>query len=376
MTSFRKRYLLIVLGALLLGFYLAPVGTLSLHDEIQQHLLEAEYGSATTFHFADKPNTAASSSESRESLIDKLKSLIPDIRWAAAFELANRRDRGAVEAIIRAMRDPDTVRVCVMAQALGRIKDPRALGPLTEAAFDLDNRDLRLCAIQSLGMLKDARAIPKLIEALETRNMPVAAADALARIGDERGVQPIINAAADNELTLWMVMALGELGSSQALPYLQTLSDNNKTIIKNSAQEARWKISRLSNNNAASQLSETLLTDKNSRYRSWAAFKLGELKSQQGINSLLHALNDADHEVSGRAAAAIIRLGEPALQPVRLELSVASNEQAYKYATAIIAYIGNQTDLQTLQIITKNSTTEIAHIAQHSIQVLQYQQHL
>lgn len=374
MAGFRKRYLLTVFGALLLGFYFAPVDTLNLHNEIQQHLLEAEYGSATTFYFADKPNTAASSSEPRASLIDKLKSLVPDIRWAAAFELANRKDRHAVEAIIRAMRDPDTVRVCVMAQALGRIKDPRALSPLTEAAFDLDNRDLRLCAIQSLGMLKDTRAIPKLIEALETRNMPVAAADALARIGDERGVVPIIKAAADNELTLWMVMALGELGSSQALPYLQTLSDNNKAIIKSSAQEARWKISRLSNDNAASQLSETLLTDENSKHRSWAAFKLGELQNQQGVNSLLHALSDADREVSGRAAAAIIRIGEPALQAIRLMLSNYTSEQSHKYATAIIAYIGNQTDIQTLQMITINSTTEIAHIAQHSIQVLQYQQ--
>lgn len=372
MPGLKKRYLIAVLGAFLLGILLVPVGSHNLHDKIQQHVLEAEYGSATAFYFAGKPGIAPSSTESYESLIDKLKSLTPNVRWFAAFELAKRKDRRAVDAIIRAMRDPDTVRVCIMAQSLGRIKDPRALGPLTEAAFDFDNRDLRLCAIQSLGMLGDPRAIPKMIEALEMRNMPVAAASALARIGDERGVQPIINAAADNELTLWMVRALGELGSMKALSYLQTLSDNKKTIIQNAADESLWKISRLSHkNNVYRQLTDTLLTDENNKHRSWAAFKLGELEGEKGLKGLLQALSDVDHEVSGRAAAALIRIGKPALPHIRLKLSRKSNEKSYKYPVAIIAYIGNQSDIEILQNIAATSSAEISQIAQNSIRILQ-----
>ncbi|MES0328112.1 MAG: HEAT repeat domain-containing protein, partial [Gammaproteobacteria bacterium] len=183
MAQLKKKYFLVTIGVLFLGvavFTNRDEQPLDLHSHIQQHVLEAEYGSATTFHFASQPGIVSTSTESSTSLVGKLQANQADVRWFAAGELAKRKDKRAVEYIIKAMRDPtDTIRVCVMAQALGRIKDPRALGPLSAAAFDSTNRDLRLCAIQSLGMLGDPRAVPKLIEALETRNMTIAAASAL-----------------------------------------------------------------------------------------------------------------------------------------------------------------------------------------------------
>ena len=55
-----------------------------------------------------------------------------------------------------------------------------------------------------------------IIAALEVNNTLVAAANEIARLGDERGVLPMIAAASDPQKQLWMVMALGELGSPLA----------------------------------------------------------------------------------------------------------------------------------------------------------------
>jgi HEAT repeat protein len=180
------KYLVIVVSvATLAGLLLrTPAGQPEIHAELQQRLLEAELGSATIFHFASGSRARVPDNTATDTLLVNLESSIPDTRWQAAKELAVRRDPRAVEAVIRAMRDPaGTIRVCVMASALGHLKDPRALGALTEAVFDPRNRDLRLCAIQSLGMIGDPSAVPTLIAALAANNTPVAAA-ALIRIGD------------------------------------------------------------------------------------------------------------------------------------------------------------------------------------------------
>ena len=161
----------------------APPDSPAVHTEIQQRLLEAELGSATTFHIAGGSRRVPDGRDT-ETLLTSLTSSSPETRWRAADEIAIRHDSRAVEAVIRAMRDPQgTIRVCVMASALGHLRDPRALSALTEAMFDPGNRDLRLCAIQSLGMIGDPAAMPSLIEALQDNNTPVAAANAIARIG-------------------------------------------------------------------------------------------------------------------------------------------------------------------------------------------------
>ena len=123
----------------------APAGPTDVHAELQQRLLEAELGSASTFHFASGSRAMVPDDTATNALLVKLESSLPESRWQAAKELAVRRDPRAVEAVIRAMRDPKgTIRVCVMASALGHLKDPRALSALTEAVFDPRNRDLRL----------------------------------------------------------------------------------------------------------------------------------------------------------------------------------------------------------------------------------------
>ena len=337
------------------------------HAALQQYLLEAEYGSAVSMHFASLPDSPLPSQETTSEVIAGLRSASAQQRWRAADELVMRKDTLAVEAIIAAMLDPaGTRRVCVMASALGRLKDPRALSVLSAAAFDRGNRDLRLCAIQSLGMIGDPEAVPQLIKALEARNMPVASANALARLGDERGVAPMIAVArADEELQLWMVAALGELGKSSALVYIEEVETAEpRRSLQQAAREARWKISLLSASAMADGLQRVLQTDTDPARRGWAAFKLGDTLADTAIASLIKALDDTDAGVRGRAAAALVRLGPNALQPLRNAMKV---PQHAVYLPAIVGYTGTGEDMSYLQGLATESAQMSARMIERRL---------
>ena len=352
-------------------FLLRPAPGVDIHGQIQQRLLEAELGSATTFHFANGPRTLVPNNSPTDLLLTRLESSSPETRWQAAEQLAIRRNPRAVDAVIRAMRDPEgTIRVCVMASALGHLKDPRALSALTEAAFDPVNRDLRLCAIQSLGMIGDRRAIPALIDALQAGNTPIAAANAIARMGDDRGVEPIIEAAGNPDLRLWMVMALGELGSPSAVPWLGSLANDSHPAVRHVAKEAQWKITRLTVADPVLSLGEVLAEETSVERRMWSAFRLGELGRQQAIPTLISALADHEPSVQGRAAAALIRIGTSAVLAITQTATGTSGQVQY-YATAILGYIGDQEEITVLQSIADESNDEIVvAIAMHSIELI------
>ena len=250
------------------------------------------------------------------------------------------------------------------------IRDPRALSALTEAMFDPGNRDLRLCAIQSLGMIGDAAAVPALIEALRDNNTPVTAANALARIGDERGVVPIIHAAADPEKRLWMIMALGELGSTTALSFLKSMESAEKASLRKAVQEARWKIDTLSVEYPVAALMAVLDNEVAASRRMWAAFRLGEFRQATAVVALINALGDEVRAVRGRAAAALIRIGDAALPSLRVQLQQGSaGEQLY--VAAILGYAGKREDVDMLQqLVNSQGQGRLASVAQRSIELI------
>jgi HEAT repeat protein len=363
-----KNIVLIFLLLAVLGVLFRPDASQpDVHAELQQRLLEAELGSATTFHFASGSRARVPDDTATDILLVNLKSSLPDRRWRAAKELAVRRDPRAVEAVIRAMRDPKgTIRVCVMASALGHLRDPRALGALTEAVFDPRNRDLRLCAIQSLGMIGERSAVPTLIAALQANNTPVAAANAIARLGDERGVLPIIAAAADPQKRLWMIMALGELGSARALPWLRSLGTGQKAAVRHAVQEAQWKIAQLSTGRPVDALTDVLANDTFASHRRWAAFRLGELENAEAVPVLMQALDDNNRDVRGRAAAALIRIGDAALPMLRVQVRNGS-AAGRMYAAAILGYAGSPADIELLQSVVQG---QLADVARRSIDLI------
>ncbi len=356
----------------------------TVHEQLRQHILEAELGSAITISFAKKPAIPLPSQQDETTLVRQLKSTSRETRWAAAEKLSYSANKEVVLALIDAMRDTSgTLRVCVMAQALGHIKDPRALSALTQAAFDPYNRDLRLCAIRSIGMIGDKSAVPDLILALKQNNTPIQTANSLARLGDKRAVLPLIEAASNKTIRPWMIRALGELGKSDAVSYLSEelangsvdSNPNEQKLIK----EALWKISILEQGNKSKALSQVLLTDQNANRRMWSAYRLGELNNETTVESLIRAAQELNTDVAGRAAAALVRINKISHKAVRNALNqdgmqsrINSSRTQGDYLYAVLGYIGNTGDIKKLQAI-RDKDKKAARIITESLQLIKKQ---
>ena len=103
-----------------------------------------------------------------KQLIHQLQATEPaenDLRADAAFALGQLGSKEALEALIEALRDEDTVIRTEAAGALGGLRDSRAVEPLIRAIYD-SQWEVRSNAALSLGALGDDRALPHLLTAL------------------------------------------------------------------------------------------------------------------------------------------------------------------------------------------------------------------
>ncbi|MDP1925211.1 MAG: HEAT repeat domain-containing protein [Thiobacillus sp.] len=181
--------------------------------------------------------------------------------------------------------------------------------------------------------------------------MPVEAAKSLARLGGDDALAPIAAAAEDPALRFWMIQSLGELGRAKALPFLAGYA-REPSPVREAVAEARWKIALLSASQPVRGLADTLARDPDPYRRRWTAFRLGESRDQHVVAALVNALGDVDDGVRGRAAAALVRIGAPALPLVRraaLADASASPTSANELALAVLGYVGDAADAAALE---------------------------
>lgn len=150
------------------------------------------------------------------------------------------------------------------AELLGLRKEVHAVGPLVALAKRPNSPNVRKAAVSALGRIGDRRAIPVVVEALETPKLAEAAALALLMLGDRRGLDfhgralvdrrrdmtglpgeivgryggpdhlLLLIAAADGEgpVALGALQGLGLLGDSRAVPtLLEALSRRDRQVV-------------------------------------------------------------------------------------------------------------------------------------------------
>ena len=106
--------------------------------------------------------------------------------------------------------------------------DVRLVEPLSEMLKDPDWW-LRISACDSLGRLKDERAVPALVEALEDPDARWAAIDALALIGSSLALKPLVALLKDPrpEIRLELVRAFSRFTDPRLLPLLQQVKERD-----------------------------------------------------------------------------------------------------------------------------------------------------
>jgi HEAT repeat protein len=156
-----------------------------------------------------------------EPLLGALKDRLPTIRIAALSGLGRLRDRRAMAPVIAMLDDPDSkVRTSaaaalkkfgkaahapmleayregntrarfVLLSALGRIDSP-AISELLIAALDDPQTEIRVEAARVLGVRKDQRAVPRLLQAVaEGGTHQLFYIQVLGEIGDPRAFEPL-----------------------------------------------------------------------------------------------------------------------------------------------------------------------------------------
>jgi len=166
-------------------------------------------------------------------LIRDLSHRNEDIRWAAASALS-RIGAPAVEPLMAALDDKDSVVRLRAAWALGRIGDERAIQKLILTLQDGD-WSVRMRAADALGMLGARQATSALLLLLRDKNADVRrhVIAALTKIADPGSADRlgVTLRDADWRVRMGAALALAAIGDEKSLGYLRTVScDENEYV--------------------------------------------------------------------------------------------------------------------------------------------------
>ncbi len=247
----------------------------------------------------------------------------------------------AVEPLITALKDGNPN----AAIALGQIGAVQAVEPLITALKD-GNSDVRQAAATALGHIGDVQAVEPLITALNDDNSYVCAAAATAL--DNLGWQPDQD---ENGALYWIAKEEWDrciqIGSPAVEPLIAAMEDGNSDV-REAAAIALGQIG----SPAVEPLIATL-EDGNPDVREAAAITLGQIGDVRAIEPLilitalkgwpLHSIRDLEaHEA---AAAALVRIGSPAVEPL---ITVLKDDEQYVRAAAAIA-LGQIVDVRAAE---------------------------
>jgi HEAT repeat protein len=229
-----------------------------------------------------------------------------EVRAAAAAALGRIGGDGSVEALIAALKYPDSFDVhCAAAEALGKTGDSRAVVPLAEALAGPDSNSYeREAATLALGELGTAGAVEPLITALrdEIREVRRAAAVALgevvgSEVVDSAATESLIAALEDPDAGVREVATedLGKMGDGAVEPLMVAVIAPS-SLVRAAAAKALARVLVSISPPAVEALSGRVdllvvcLDSRDAALRKSAARLLGKIGNARAIEALVGAL--------------------------------------------------------------------------------------
>jgi HEAT repeat protein len=252
-----------------------------------------------------------------EKLFADLKADDPSVRSEAAEALGKLRDPRAVGPLIQALADPDPY-VCGSAIAgLGTLGDPRAVEPLVDALVD-DERRVRYENFTKAGVVADAlaglgdsgfRALRRLLrEHANDEYIGCSAVKTLAEIGGVRAIDMLVQALGSSvyEVGHAAARALWSLGEPALVPLVHAMRAEGSYAGSHAVDALTWI-----GTPAVPLLLNTMRDEQHSNTRYYAAQALGSIGDERAREPLRHALNDEDDGVRLQAALALSAMRDP-----------------------------------------------------------------
>ncbi len=294
----------------------------------------------------------------------------------AANSIEKIEDTRAIKPLFNIWKDKESELRWSAAVALGKMNDSRVLKSLTEELRNIDS-NIRWRAIIALGEIGYKKALEPLIEILNNKTDKYRrfAAMALGKFRDKRVIEPLIQALDDQDIQYEVIVGLTNLGKL-ALDSLISALKNEKKIVKQGAIRALGKIKA---SEAVDPLIQTLkdedshirrlvlealreikdkkaldiiiatLNDSDGYVRHEATKVLREMPDEIAIPSLMQALNDKESLVRSQAKYALVKIGEPAVEP----LINAINDASIMDRDEIVEALGDLKDKRAVEPLIK-----------------------
>lgn len=153
---------------------------------------------------------------SDERLESYLREEADDVLRNAGLEMLKMRGPRAINLAVRLLRDPDGDVVLQAVLALGHVRDLRALEPL-RSALNHEDPNVVQAAIEAVGKLGDARAIPDLLPFLEGDPwLQLATITALGDLRSPAAVGPLTRLLTDLMVGSLAAESLARIGGTKA----------------------------------------------------------------------------------------------------------------------------------------------------------------
>jgi HEAT repeat protein len=276
--------------------------------------------------------------ESQRLLTTALSDRDEDVASSAAIALGKGADPTDAPALVAVLRDRTRQQPVREAAALGlgligtsthpaSAEATRALE--TTAASEREPDRLRAIAVWSLGLRRDAAAVPFLMDAVtagsSTWDVPAAATSALGLTGCELVQDPLLawlegtpgRRRQETVRRVHAAHALAHLGDARAVPALRDACRDDEEDVRRAAVLALGALADRGDEETALLLARLLDRDRDRGVRNMAALSLGRIGPKQAERALRYAYAKSDSFTQCFAALGLGLLarttGEPGL---------------------------------------------------------------
>jgi HEAT repeat protein len=303
-----------------------------------------------------------------------IQGLIKDLdflkKWQvrkAAIEALVNIGAPAVEPLITALESKDFHVWADAAKALGKIGDLRAIPSLinvlnTAKKFHIKGNIIREPAEDALVKMGSS-AVEPLISALshEDKNVCIMAVSVLGKIGDRRALAPLMDSLHDGEgeMRQAVVAALGVLGDNRAMDVItKCLKDENRNVQKTAARTLD-KIGWEPGEEDAAGATYWIIN------RNWdRCVQIGE----PAVGPLISALSEADNDVCISIGKTLGQIGDP--QSVQPLIEALRNKNKNVCTAAAIA-LGQIGDADSIEPLIETLKDKDLHVHEVVIQALE-----
>jgi len=239
-------------------------------------------------------------------LIKRLPTEVTDVQKAIIVSLGQLGSTRATKPLVEILGSENVDLTRYAAESLGQLADPEGIKALI-FCLDSPSIDVRRAATDALVKI-GPESVPALTTALTHGNYVVRrwVAEALGRLKDKRAVLPLIESLADDNIRVsrYAALALGEIGDARALDALKKLIKDEDPDVRYSITQAVAGIG----GPAAVDALVSALGDDDWVVRVTAARGLGLVADPAVVPPLCEALRDPEWSVRLHAVEALGKL--------------------------------------------------------------------